>query len=300
VGTLTSDTPNAVIGEVGAQPGTIPVHVTATNLDTHRSLTLDSQVADETDIGNPDGTSLISLVAPLAVAQAATQIYDGAPASETGKLCLTISLRETRVPLRFCNRYSGTGAPGDSSEVPPELASATSNDVAAALGILDSVDFAKLHVTNVAAGIEAQSGLVSGRIVSARAPINVKPGQVVRVGLVVRTYRGPLRAFSFPIRIPHGARGPVVAQLKGPSAGLLSGQADIGSLSAALTAAFGGGPISSGSGPSSMTALAHRFAAIGHPDGLQLSFNGHRRTTAYENPSLLITGSARLIFNVRR
>ena len=36
VGTLTSDTPNAVIGEVGPAPTLVPVEVTAHDLDTGR------------------------------------------------------------------------------------------------------------------------------------------------------------------------------------------------------------------------------------------------------------------------
>ncbi len=131
-GTLSSDTPNAVIGEVGAPPPTVPVDVTARDRDTGQSLSLDTQVADETDIGLPLGSSLVDTIAPLEVAQAATQIYDGPPADESGNMCLKIYLRETSEPLGFCNRYVGTGTAGDEGETPPELASAASNDVTTA------------------------------------------------------------------------------------------------------------------------------------------------------------------------
>ena len=34
-------------------------------------------------------------------------------------MCLHVSLRESRRPLRFCNRYVGTGTAGDKGETPP-------------------------------------------------------------------------------------------------------------------------------------------------------------------------------------
>ena len=37
-------------------------------------------------------------------------------------MCVTVRVRESRLPLRFCNRYVGTGFPGDSGLLPPELA----------------------------------------------------------------------------------------------------------------------------------------------------------------------------------
>ncbi len=164
VGIVSSDTPNAVIGEVGSPPPTVPVDVTVRDLDTRQSLALDTQVADETDVGLPLGTSLVDAIAPLEVAQAATQIYDGAPADESGRMCLRIYLRESRAPLGFCNRYVGTGAAGDSGAMPPELAGAASADVATAFGALEQVDFAALHVQRVTANLDAQRGLAEASI----------------------------------------------------------------------------------------------------------------------------------------
>ena len=175
-GIVSSDTPNAVIGEVGAPPPTVPVHVTAHDLDTNSSMSFDTQVADETDIGLPLGTSLVDSIAPLEVAQAATEIYDGPPASESGRMCLRIYLRESRKPLGFCNRYVGTGVPGDAGVEPPELASAASADVTSAFGDLEQVDFAALHVARVVADIDAARGLDEATIVSAHAPRRVGGG----------------------------------------------------------------------------------------------------------------------------
>src|SRR5581483_3870503 len=71
-GTLTSDTPNAVIGRLDAGPPQIPVDVTARDLDTGGTLLQHTDVADETDVGLPSVASGLDLIAPLAIAQAAT------------------------------------------------------------------------------------------------------------------------------------------------------------------------------------------------------------------------------------
>jgi hypothetical protein len=298
-GTLTSDTPNAVIGTVGAPPGLIPVDVVATDLDTHQTLALDSDVADETDIGLPLGTSLIDVVAPLEVAQAATQVLDGPPANESGQMCLQVFLRETKRPLRLCNRYVGTGTPGDQGEAPPEVANGALTDVTTALSVLDSVQFANLHVTRVSAQVSLERGLAQARIVAAKAPATVRAGHTAVVHLLVRRYRGPLQTIPVPISIPRGAHGLLLGRIHAPaSAG--SDESAAG-LTSALANALSGGPTGpSGPGPASLTAVRNQFAAFGPYDGLDLSLAGHPTRHVFRDPALLILGSAPLVFTVKR
>lgn len=298
-GTLTSDTPNGVIGTVGTGPALIPVDVQATDLDTGRVLTLDTQVADETDIGNPVGGSLLDLVAPIAVGQAATEIYDGAPAAESGRMCVEISLRESAAPLQLCRRYVGIGTPGDAASL-PELAGAASSDLTTALGILDSVQFASLHVTRLAVQIEAERGLAQARIVSAAAPRRARAGSIAPVRIVVRRYRGSLATILVRVRIPRHAHGLLGVRIAGPasfgggagSAGLIS------QLAAAL--AGGGAPTPSGAGPASIAELRAQIAGIASYDGLSIRLGGRRAARLYRDPSLLILGSARLVLDVNR
>jgi hypothetical protein len=299
-GTVTSDTPNAVIGEVGSAPPLIPIHVTARNLDTGRVLEEDTEVADETDVGLPLGSSSLDMVAPLAVAQAATDIYDGPPAAESGSMCLRLTVREARRPLQFCNRYVGISPAGGLAAQPPELATAASNDVTTALGLLDGEQFAQLHVTSVRITLTGRSGLATARIAAARAPLRVRAGHRIRVRLLVRDYRGRMRSIFLSFRIPRHARGLLVARIHGPRS-IQTGSASAGGLGSFLTFALTGG----GSGPlqggaTSMAQLRHEFAAIGSYDGLEVSFAGHDRRRVYRNPSVLITGQATLLFNVRR
>ena len=299
LGTLSSDTPNAVIGEVGAPPPTVPVDVTAHDLDTGTSMSFDTQVADETDIGLPLGTSMVDTIAPLEVAQAATEIYDGPPAEESGRMCLRIYLRESRKPLGFCNRYVGSGVAGDEGAAPPELASAASSDVAGAFGELEQVGFAALHVTRVVANIDATRGLAEAAIVSAHAPRRVRAGQEVRVRLKVRVYRGPLRTVSFRLRIPSGASGPISVTIHGPAAPPPATPAGLSS-SLVLTLSGGGASPGSGGSPaiSSIDDLRQAIAAIPAYDGLIASLPGHVKRHVFRDPSLLVTGAASVAFNV--
>jgi hypothetical protein len=299
VGLLSSDTPNAVIGEVGAPPPVVPVDVTAQDLDTGSTLSLDTQVADETDVGLPLGTSLVDTIAPLEVAQAATQIYDGPPANESGTMCLRIYLRESRVPLGFCNRYVGSGPAGDSAPSPPLLAADASADVTSAFAALERVDFAALHVQHVVASVQAARGLREAAILAARAPLHVKAGRTVRVRLLVHVYRGRLRTVSLRLRIPSSAQGVLSVTIHGPApAAPPSPQAD---LIGALASAFGAAPPPSSTSPiSSLPELRDAIAGIGTYDGLYAKIGGHGRRPVYRNRSLLITGQTALAFLVSR
>jgi hypothetical protein len=299
LGTITSDTPAAVIGQLGSPPPSVPVDVVVRDLDSAHSLALDTQVADETDVGLPLGASLVDAIAPLEVAQAATQIYDGPPANQSGRMCLRIYLRETRTPLGFCNRYVGTGEPGDAL-APPELANAASTDVTNAFAALEQVDFAALHLKRVVARLDAQRGLAEASILDARAPRRVRPGQEVRVRLGVRVYRGGLRTFGFRVRIPRGASGPIALTIKGPPVVPGTGTSSQG-LTGALTTVLSFGSTSQplSIGPiSSLSELREAIAGLASYDGLYASFSGRGKRPVYRNQSLLITGQARLRFVV--
>jgi hypothetical protein len=299
VGTLTGDTPNAVVGILGAPPSLVPVDVTARDLDTGHQLTLSTQTADETDVGMPLGSSLVSLIAPLEIGQAAGQVYNGAPANESGRMCLTVTVREIPGPLRFCNRYVMTGLPGDGSQAPPALALSASTDAGTALGLIDQVQFAALHVTRVSARIDARRGLDEAAIVSAHARTRVRGGRTVRVRLRIRRYRGALRTVSLRVPIPRDAHGPIVVKIAG-SASAGTNAAD--ALASALTSALSGGVSASGprtKPPTSIAALRTAFRGIGVYDGLELKIKGEPTRRIYRDPAQLITGSARLVFQVR-
>ena len=299
LGTLTSDTPNAVIGTVGPGPTTTPVDVTARDLDTGHRVVLHTNVADETDIGNPLGSSLLSTVTPLAVAQAATAVFDGAPSNETGHMCLVVKLRESHEPLQFCNRYVGSAILGSAGSVPPILSLLSSADVTSAFGLLDAETFARLHVTQVTATLEAERGLREATILSGHAPKHVTAGHLVPVRLTVRRYRGGLQTVGFRIRIPRGTHGRLVAKITSPAT---SSSAD--PLASALVSSLFGGASSVGGAsstpPGSLPALRRAFAKNGHYDGLLVTFGKRHAQHAFRDAQLLLSGHVNLVFQVSR
>jgi hypothetical protein len=299
VGTLTSDAPNAVVGTVGAPPVQVPVDVTAHDLDTGKTIRLRTLAADETDIGMPLGTSIVGLLAPLEVAEGAQQIYDGAPANESGRLCLSVTVREMRGPLRFCNRYVSSGVAGGGGDDPPSLALAASGDAGTALGLIDQVQFAALHVTHVSARIDARRGLREAAIVSAHAPTHVRAGERVPVRVLIRAYRGAERRIVVHVRVPTDAHGSVSAKLvNAGSAGANALTALANALTAALTGSLGFG--SSSGPPKTPAALRKAFAGVAVYDGLSLKIHGEKTKRVYRDPSTLITGSVKLRFVVAR
>lgn len=297
VGTLTDDTPNDVIGVVGAAPALVPIAVTARDLDTSNVVTESTEVANETEVGYPLGAPMLDTVAPLAVGQAAIDVFNGPPANESGSMCFTVTLQERSTRLHFCNRYVGTGAAGDgTANGPPEVSNGASTDVANALGVLDAVQFATLHVTKVTATITAKRGLDAATILSARAPATVRAGSTVKVHLHTRIYRGPIRNFTFPVEIPRGLSGPQTAILRSAASPTLGAGGD-GGLEDLLTGLLGGGG-GTGSGPKSLAALKQKFAAVPGYDGLVLKFGKGKGEHVFRDPKLVIGGSTKLQFNV--
>jgi hypothetical protein len=302
VGTLTSDTPNAVVGQLGQAPPLIPVDVTAQDLDTGRTLALDSQVADETDIGLPLGSSLVDLVAPIEAGQAATEIFNGPPANQSGRMCVTVRIRESSAPLQFCNRYVASGVAGDGTVGPPALATAVTGDLTTAFGLLEQVQFATLHVTSVTAQISVQRGLAEAALLSAQAPRRVRPGQLVTVRLLVRDFRAGLQTVSFKMRIPRGARHPFNATLRGPSAPASPMGGSSGLLGGLSIAIGGSASISFGAPPPppppTIESLRKAFAGISNDDGLTISSRATGTHPIFRDPALLITGTAKVAFDV--
>jgi hypothetical protein len=301
LGTLSDDALDGVVGSVGPIPASIPVTVRVRDRDRHRTLVQRTQVADETDVGNPDGGSALSALAPLAVAQAVAVAFDGAPADETGGLCLDVRVRESRLPLSLCNRYvvsgGGSGSDGGGDGLPP-LAMTVASDVGDALSTLDAARFAPLHVTSLTANLSIARGLRLATILDARGPRVVRAGHTAPIALRVRVVRGPLRTIRFRIAIPSDVRpGTHALHLAGTPEDGQDGGSDGGS---ALAALLGGGGPDSGPPPAqSMAELAATFAEVATFDGVNARL-GDDRWPAYRDPRLRLDGDATLLVRVAK
>jgi hypothetical protein len=289
LGTLTNDALDGVVGTVGAAPQTVPVTVRVKDLDTGAFVQQRTDVADETDLGTPDGTNALSAVASLAVAQGVTTAFDGSPSQETGRLCLTAHLRELPKPLRWCNRYVVQGAL--QAGAPAPLALTMAGDVGDALSVFANARFRALHVTQLDATARVERGMTLATILAADVarPV-VRPGQRVRVALRVRVWRGPLATLHLTLRVPRGiAPGPHALRLVGTPAESASGMSS-GALSILLNL-FGSGDGGIPPGAQSMAQAAAAYLSAASFDGVRASLAG-QVWNAYLNKQVRLDGRA--------
>ena len=298
LGTITSDTPNAVIGTVGAPPGQIPVDVTAHDLDTGQTIAEDTDVADET-------ASVSARQLAARTSSRRSRWSGGDRRSTTGHppasraRCAWRSTCARAAALDFCDRYVGTGAP-ETRGGPPEVSNAASTDVSTAFSDFERVDFAALHVTHVVADMTPRVGWRRVDL-SARAVGPVKAGRTARVRLLVRVYRGPLRRVSFRIRVPRGASGLLPVTIKGPATPT---PATANGLSSQLVVSLSASSSSSGSGteprrsPRSMS-CATRSGRSRPTTGCTRTCPGAASVSVFRDPSLLITGRTTLLLSVK-
>jgi hypothetical protein len=293
LGTLSDDALAGIVGSVGAPPPTIPVTVAVRDRDRHRTLVQRTTVADETDVGNPDGSSALTQVAPIAVAQAVVTAYDGTPADETGGLCLRIKVREAHAPFSFCKRYVLHGT--IDLEDPPPLALAMAGDVVSATGTIDGARFARLHVTSVTTDVSIARGLRLGTILAVRGPRHVRRGHTTPVALRVRVLDGPLRTIRFRVGIPSDARKGVHAlTFTGTDIGAGGSGSDGPPPALLALLGFGGGSDS----PQSLDDVASTISDLAGFDGVSARIGGDR-FPVHRDPRMRIDGEASLLVRVR-
>jgi hypothetical protein len=291
VGTITSDGPSAVVGQVGAPPPSFPLRVTARDLSTGRVTGNLTRIADEGDVGLPAGISPLGLAGSAAVADAAGTVLAGAPARQSGDMCVTVTLRELRAPLHFCNAYAIDG------QVPDALAGAAVADMSAAVATLDGYRFGTLHPTMVEVGLRTRAGLDQAFITGVTAPHRVRRGRALRVLLHLRhTGTGARTTRMIRVRVPLDTpRGPRTLRLLGTPADIGGNPDDPGDLSIVFEQQDTG----EDPGPRSLPELRAAFAALHRSDGVSATFGGGSRREIYRDPHLRITGQARLHVIVR-
>jgi hypothetical protein len=303
LGTLTNDAPSAVVGRLGALPERFPLRVSATDLDSGRIVHENVEIADETVAGQPTGSSSLTQVGPVAVAQAAYDILRGSPARQSGEMCVRITIRERKAPLRFCNTYVG-GSP--SSPAAPLVA-----DFAAATGLLDAYNFGTLHVTSAAVSLKLRRDLHQAFLLAASAPTHVRRGHDIKVRILAQRVRGARFTRTVKVHIPRSLKkGTHILSLTGTAADAVAGQGDAQDLSSTFTITLGDQGDSSGDdpGPRDLDELAQAFAGLARDDGVTASFrrpgdsSGDSATSEVEvlrDPQLRISGSALLRVVVR-
>jgi hypothetical protein len=295
LGSITNDANNAVAGRTGALPPTIPVRVFANDLDTGRRQVTGIRVADESGIGLPEGASPASLVAPLALTDAASSLLDSAPGRLTANVCAQITFAGLKRPARFCNRYV-SAAPADPDFVGTAntVAARASSDVFDAMSAIDDYQGSPPAVKEIAVRIDLRRGEQRAFLRRVKLPQRVRPGQRVRARVTLLRVRGGQFTRSYRVRIPsYLGRGVHALRFSGADVDV----ADDGLLGAIV---ISGGDDSAGSeGPGSLSALAKRIESISRYDGVKLSANGSRMR-AFRDRTLRISGRATAYVRVTR
>ena len=315
-GTLSGDMLYGVTGTVGAQPPTTRLTVNAHDLDTGRSRTSRTQVADEIDLGPPIGISPLHFVAPIALLDGADRLLESDPGRETANLCLGAVVAGHSHALRFCNRYVGDNALVGNGVLLAFF------DTDAAGGVIDSAQFRALRVPSMTADLYLRRGLAQAYLTRAHAPQTTTVARGVHVTVHARVVRGGPRRYSFRVPLPrHLKPGRYALTISGPGPDGTGGEG--GGLDELFAELFGEGPGGANPGDLGVTSfkqLRKRFAKLHRYDGLtaRLTRRGHHRhggertakrrpgrpaiarTHAFRDPRLRIGGRRVVRFRVTK
>jgi hypothetical protein len=303
IGTLTNDALSAVAGRVGGLPVTVPVRVSASDLDTGKKQSVITNVADESTVDQPTGSSVLSFMAPLAVAQAAGTVLGGSPARLTGRGCFVISFKERKQPARFCNRYvTDMADPLGAGNV---VAGAAASDLLNALGLVDAYKASPLHVAGVEATVQIRRGQRQAYLQRVRLPRRGRAGHTVRATLTLRHVRGPLEHRKVRLRLPSDLR-PGNRRVVFTGTDVDTGDGGLGDLFGIFDLDFNLGGLVGDLGAQSRRRLAAQIENLGRYDGVSARRPSNDPddfdpgTPSYRDPDLRISGRARASIRIKR
>ena len=186
LGMFTNDVFSAVAGTLGAGPPSFPLRVTARERGGSGSVTLDSLLADERELGLGTG---LPFVAPLAASTALDRLLRAfQPATLT--VCTRFRVSELSKPIGYCNPYfDGFDAIAH---------------VARAAELVSGFDFAPLHIREAAVSMIAKRGVVDDVLVGARAAGRARPGSRLRVRVRLQRRGGGRRTVTVRVPVPRG------------------------------------------------------------------------------------------------
>jgi len=286
VGTVSNDAFSAVVGTVGSLPRMTDVLAIGRDHDTGASKTVQTGIADETDVDNPTGFSALGTVGPLAIAQAAGGAMRSAPGRLTGRMCMRITFAERpRRPARFCNRYLSSSIFDPSlGPLGNPIAFSASLDASTAFSLIELYEGRPPHVSKVHAEIESRRGERVAFLRRVRAPRRVKPGRMARLRVTMQRLRGGNFTKRYRVRIPRGIKpGRRTMTLRGFQQD--SFDDDLLAILFGFEFEEEGQP----TGPARLGTLIDSISALGRWDGVELRIGGRERR-AFRDRDLVVTG----------
>ena len=296
LGTLTYDGRDGIAGLLGATPPSTALTVTVRNGATGATRTSRAQVAEEAEVGLPDGVSPITIVAPMAVGQAAYTALDGSPTLQSARMCLRLTIAQLPKPIGFCRRYVGAYGGGQNAGGP------FLSDLWTALNDLDVFAYGTPRLTRADVALTVEPGLQQALLRSVEGPAVLRRGHEARLVLHLQRYRGERFTRVARLRVPRGAPlGRVRVDLTGRALDGAESSGDIQLVLGGSRRDDGGDP-----GPKSYAGLAREVRSLGGSDGVrvQLRARGGGRRTAPQrlaaDPEVRISGTASYAARVER
>jgi hypothetical protein len=279
VGQFTTDLFGGIGGRLGAGPPAIPLRVNARERGGGSSVTLDSQLADERELGLGAG---ISFVAPLAATTALDRLLRTFEPVRL-RACARFRVQQLRRPIGYCNPYF------DSFEAMVHLGRASD--------MVDRFDFAPLNIRSVSVSLDARRGVVDEVLVDARATRRARPGTRVPVRVRLQRRGGGRRTIT--------ARVPVPRQMRpGRRTVVLAGNGfsgDPGFIIELLAGELGAGRATAAqSGPRTVRRLARRVRALERPLGIEARYSRRSRRVVFRSDDVRFDGRVKVRLRVSR
>ncbi len=284
-GTLTDDGFNAVVGRTGPLPPQTKVRVYASDDDRGIESETQVNVADESDVGNPAGVSALGYVGPLAILSGATDVMGAGPQRVAGQMCMQVTLRERKAPLRFCNRYVNDGVTNGETIGTNPLAQSAGLDASIALAPFDLFKGKPVHITEATARISQTRAQRQAYLRRVILPRRVRRGADVRARLVVQIVRGNRKVIRARVHVPLKlTSGKHRLQFRGvdPDSG------GFGAFDEIIIDLSGGESYYDSEGPRTVGALVRAFRSMRRWDGVRIKGAGR----FYRDPTYRIGGRA--------
>ncbi len=292
VGALTYDGRDGIAGLLGATPPTTALTISARNGATGVTRVSHAQVADEAEVGLPDGVSPIVLTAPMALSQAAYTALDGSPVLQSARMCVRLTITQLAQPTGFCRHYVGAFGGGQGISGGPFV-----DDLSAALTDLDLFASGTPRLTRVEVSLTVQPGLQQALLRGVDGPPVLRRGHDARLVLHLQHYRGARFTRVEHLHVSRQAPlGRTQVELVGtPLDGAIGGGIDI------LLGGGGGSDDGGDPGPRTYAGLSKEIEALAGFDGVTVQLRqpgGGRRDRAkpqrlFADPQLRVSGTAR-------
>jgi hypothetical protein len=286
LGAFTRDVFSGVGGRLGAGPPAIPLRVTARERGRGATVTLNSLLADERELGLGAG---LSLVAPLAATTALDRLLRSFQPL-TLKMCTRFRVEELRRPIGFCNPYF------DGFEAILHIGRAAA--------LVDSFDFAPLHIRGAAVSMAAKRGVVDEVLVSAHQAGRARPGGRVPVRLALQRRGGGRRTITIRVPVPRDLRpGTRTLMLSGNGFSTAPGpiiEVIEGELAGNATRRTAGVSAAQKEPPSTVRRLARRVEALQRPLGIVGRFGRRERRVVLRSDDIRFDGRVELRLRVSR